>query len=225
MWLHNWRELAAADGPQAVVSIPAARLGLGKVRLQPIALLGAAKSLPLSGLPPPETDGPAGGQKTGSPIPAAELCLGRPVELEIVPAAPLPAIKQTPAGLAPGLRLSTPAPATIVVQQTRQSDWLAKATKPGQEFLLEGYFEAPAEEMYQFQTRASIGVELAVDGQVLGQAGQGLRYFPVSLAAGLHRLTLKGRTADHCVLELYFGGPGATCIGADRFRYDRSGRP
>jgi uncharacterized protein (TIGR03790 family) len=224
LWLHNWRELAAADGPEAATSVPAAKLGLGKVRLQPVALLGAAKSLPLSGLPLPETHGSAGGQTTGSPIPAAELCLGRPVELEIVPATPLPAIKQPPAGLAPGLRLSTPGQSMVVVEQTRQSDWLAKVIRPGQEFTLEGYFETPAEDMYQFQTRASIGVELAVDGQVLSQAGRSLCYFPVSLAAGLHRLTVKGRTADHCVLELYFGGPGATSIGADRFRCDRSGR-
>lgn len=221
LWLQNWREVAAADGPEATVSIPAAKLGLGKVRLQSVALTGDAKSLPAAGLPPCAPHGSPSGQKPSSPPSAAQICLGRPIEMEILPALPLAAIKPPPAGLVRGLRLSRPGQPATVIEQTRPRDWLAKATQPGQEFVLEGYFDTPTEDMYQFQVRASMDAQLAVDGQILGQAGRELRYFPVSLASGLHRLTVKGRTAANCVLELYFGGPGATSLSAERFRCDR----
>jgi hypothetical protein len=132
----------------------------------------------------------------------------------------LPAIK--PQQLVPGLRLSSGSH-SVIVERTTDGNWLAKAVKPNQEFLLEGCFETPADDMYQFQLRASISVELSVDGRVIppSDSSRPLQYFPVSLAAGMHRLSIKGRGAEKATMDLYFGGPGVPGVGADRFRHSK----
>jgi hypothetical protein len=208
--LHNRREVASIAGPEGSLRVAAATLGLGRVRLQPVAFLEddhVVASL-RDAQPPSRRDG---------------ATWGPPLEVTVTPPKPLPAIKDRPQQLAAGLALSAAGGPSVVVEQTRGGDWLAKTVKPGQDFVLEGYFDVPAEDMYQFQVRSSIPTELAVDGQVIQPSGPGPgrspQYFPVSLAPGLHRVTIKGRAAEKSTMELYFGGPGATSVGADRFRH------
>ncbi len=205
--LNNGREVASVAGPEGTLRVAAAILGLGRVRLQPVAILRDAHVVASlrDAQPPSRRDG---------------ATWGRPFEVTVTPPKPLPAIKDRPQQLAAGLALSIGGQ-SVVVEKTRGGDWLAKTVKPGQDFVLEGYFDVPAEDMYQFQVRSSIPMELAVDGPVLQPSGAGRspQYFPVSLAAGLHRLTIKGRAAEKSTLELYFGGPGATSVSAERFRH------
>jgi len=208
--LHNRREVASIAGPEGTLRVAASTLGLGPVRLRPIAFFDDAHVVASL------RDAQPSSRRDGA-------TWGPPLEVTVTPPKPLPAIKDRPQQLAPGLALSTRGQ-SAVVEKTRGGDWLAKAVKPGQDFVLEGYFDVPAEDMYQFQARSSIPVELAVDGRAIQPYGPGRspQYFPVSLAAGLHRLTIKGRAAEKSITELYFGGPGATSVGADRFRHVKS---
>jgi len=207
--LHNRREVASIVGSEGSLRVAATALGLGPVRLQPVAFL---------------SDGPGVADHKedrlgGGVFQPGEICFGRPLELSVTPPKPLSAIKDRPQALVPGLALSA-AGQSVVIERTRDGLWLAKAVKPGQEFLLEGYFEVPAGDVYQFQVRSSIPLDLAVDGTVLRPGGpsRSPQYFPVPLATGLHRLTVKGRAGEKSPLELFFGGPGATSLAADRFR-------
>lgn len=233
--LHNRREVASVAGPEGSLRVAATALGLGPVRLQAVALLGDAEERS----PPQKGTGTAAGERTPrdavtratEPVPfweerpgdrvlkPGDIYAGRPLEVTVTPPKPLAAIKPPPQTLVPGLALSA-AGQSVVIEQTRGGPWLAKAVKPGQEFLLEGYFEVPAEDVYQFQVRSPIPIELTVDGTVLRPGGpsRSPQYFPVSLAAGLHRLTVKGRAGGKSSLDLFFGGPGASSLGADRFR-------
>ncbi len=210
--MHNRREVAAIVGPEGAASIPAVRLGLGRVRLQPVAVLKGPDKAPLA-------------RETGEGQGVREY-LGKPLEVTVTPPTPLPAIKQRPPQLVPGLELRS-AGRSVVIERAKDGDWLAKAVKPGQDFLLEGYFDVPADDVYQFQLRASMAVELSVDGRVFpsSDSNRPLQYFPVSLAAGTHRLSIKGRGAEKATLDLYFGGPGAPGVGADRFRHAKAAGP
>lgn len=209
----NGRRLATIAGPSGRAEIPASQLGLGSVAIQPIGLL--------SGISAPNAPGRSDEPEAISGLlRAADMCVGTPVRLEIIPPQPLPALSQRPPRLLPGLLLTRPGQSSVIVEQTKDGDWLSKHVKPGQEFVLEGYFDVAAEEVYQFQLQATIHVETLVDGHALTQpAGNGLKYLPVSLDAGAHRLTVKGRGAEKATFDLFFGGPGARRIAADRFRH------
>jgi hypothetical protein len=108
-----------------------------------------------------------------------------------------------------------------VVESTRPRDWLAKAgVKDGQSFTLEGCFDVPADDVYQFQVRFVGELSLEVDGQPLGEVrGTGWSFLPVALKAGTHRLRVSATPKGKPELELRFGGPGALSVGADRFRH------
>jgi hypothetical protein len=57
-----------------------------------------------------------------------------------------------------------------------------------------------------------------VDGRPVARAaGDRWRMVPVPLAAGTHRVTVKGTYAGSP--EVRFGGPGAVCLASDRFRH------
>jgi hypothetical protein len=206
--MHNGREVATIAGSEGAASIPAMRLGLGRVRLQPVAVLDGQVPSPLF-------------RPTGQGQGVREFgYVAKPVEVTITPPTPLPAIKPPPQ-LVPGLRLSSGGH-SVIVERAADGYWLAKSVKPGQDLLLEAYFEAPTADMYQFQLRASVSVELLIDGRVTppSDSNRPLQYFPISLAAGTHRVSLKGRGAEKATLDLHFGGPGAPAVGADRFRHE-----
>ena len=203
-------------GSSGSVSIPAAKLGLGKVKIQAVGLVSNAVHFLASGLPSPVAGAAA---PTAAVLNPAEFCLAAPLEIEIAAPRPLVAIADQPQ-LSPGLLLVPDGLPGVVVDSTAERDWLAKRVGAGQGFTLEGFFNAPTAEMYQVQARTSIGLEVSVDGQLLGQAANGrLAYLPVSLEAGLHRLSIKGRASAKPAVELLFGGPGAQSLGRDRFQH------
>jgi hypothetical protein len=116
----------------------------------------------------------------------------------------------------------TPAKGTpATIENTRGGDWLTKAgVKPGQSFVLDGYFDVDAADVYQFQCRSAGPVVISVDGASLKQPpGEGWMFLPVSLTAGTHRVQVRGKATINPRLEIRFGGPGAASIGAAQFRH------
>lgn len=194
----NGRELASISGPEGNLAVPAARLGLGKTRIEVNAVLN-------------HVGGPGG---------KSDVYLGPTVECEIERPKALTAIAP-PAGLVPGLKISPAGGRAQIVENLQKRDWLLAAVKPAQEFALEGLFDVPAEDMYQFQVRTSIPVDLAVDGRKIAPDGKAIQYYPMALAPGMHRLKITGRGADKAALDVWFGGPGALAIGSGRFRVEK----
>jgi hypothetical protein len=221
VFFHNGRELGAIAGAAGRVAIPARKLGLGKVRIQAVAILRDGVAMPAPGLAAAELAAGKPAEKTAASVPSAgDYYFGQPLEFEVVAPAPLPAIADRPQQLSPGLLLVPGGGAGVVVEKTGERDWLAKRVKPGQGFRLEGYFEVPSADVYQFQAHTSAEVEILVDSRPLGRpAKDRLEYLPVSLGAGLHKLTVHGTARRNPALELLFGGPGARSIGSDRFRH------
>jgi hypothetical protein len=236
VFLQNGRELGAIAGPAGRVALPARTLGLGKVRIQPVAILREGVTIGALAqtsevLQTSEVSGHFGqrpaaaaakvAEKSNASLPSpGDFYFGAPLDVEVVPPAPLPAIADRPPQLSPGLVLVCGSAAGVVVEKTNERDWLAKRVKPGQDFRLEGYFEVPSADVYQFQVRTSAEVEILVDSRPLGwPARNRLEYFPVSLGAGFHKLIVKGLARENRALELFFGGPGARSIGGDRFRH------
>ena len=67
-------------------------------------------------------------------------------------------------------------------------------------------------------------LKLSVDGHTLYRAAKGdntQKFVPVALAAGMHRLTVTGRTATDRKLRILFGGPGARSLSNQTFRHAR----
>ncbi len=190
---HDGRPVGAINGESGEVEIDTRKLGLGTVRLQAVGAIGK----------------PAENTKVA----------GEPLEVQIVAPTPLPALK-TPAGAqwVEGLKL-TPEGAEPVV--TRASDWLAKAgVEADQAFALTGYFEVPADDMYQFQGRTDCEAEVEVDSKMrFSLGGDKWVMQPVSLAEGMHSLTVKATAKGKLRLKLRFGGPGAVSVGAPRFKH------
>ena len=109
----------------------------------------------------------------------------------------------------------------MVVESTKKADWLAEAgVKDGQGFSLVGYFDVRVDDVYQLQVRAYGELVLEVDSTVVAElAGdEGWQLLPVALAAGTHKLTVRGVAAGKPRLNLRFGGAGALSVGAERFR-------
>ncbi len=119
----------------------------------------------------------------------------------------------------PGLSLVVGDAAPRVVADLVDPAWLGKAgVKTGDGFELSGWFEVPAAELHQLQLRANLPLEVAIDGAVvLGGATEGWRYVPVPLAAGKHRLGIKGVATAEARIDLRFGGKGTRHPAAAAF--------
>ena len=87
---------------------------------------------------------------------------------------------------------------------------------------MQGFFDAPTEDVYQFQLWHYGDLKLTVDSTLLYHGQQGdytERFVPVNLAAGRHRLTLSGTTGVESRLRVLFGGHGTASIGSEKFRH------
>jgi hypothetical protein len=140
--------------------------------------------------------------------------------LTVESAQPLPALPRQK--MAAGLVLQLADKRIVPVQETRDPGWLSLAgVGPNQSFAFQGYFEVDTEEVYQFQLWHSGYLSLAVDGKTLYSVKEGnyenVRYVPVALAKGQHRLTVGGRTAANTRLRIFFGGPGALSLNGRFF--------
>ena len=216
-FLHNARVVGTIEGERGEVEIDTCRLGLGPVAIQAVAHVPLAPaSKPPAGLQPLDA-GPA--EPTPDRHPGWQIA-ARPVELEIVPPPPMPAVKP-PAETAKGLQLVPEGGQAVAVTDTTGRDWLAKAgLGPGQTFTLEGWFDVPDDNMYQFQVRSSGNVTVEVDGRPLDAPDLNRwTFLPVSLAAGTHLLQVRGRFPAKPSFELRFGGPGAMDVLAEHFRH------
>jgi len=193
--LHNGRVLGRIVGDQGQLKVNPRVLGLGPVGLQAIALAGTAYR---------------------------DRVIPPPVRLTVESPPPLPALP--PQKLAAGLLLQLADKQVVPVQETTDPGWLALAgVRPNQPYAFQGYFEVDRQDVYQFQLWHTGSLALAVDGKTLYGVKEGnydtLRYVPVALAEGQHRLTVGGRAAANTRLRILFGGPGAVSLNGRVFRH------
>ncbi len=173
-------------------------LGLGPVSLQAIAVFGTGYR---------------------------DRVIPAPVQLDVESAVPLAAISRPADDLAPGLLLRLPNNEIVPVQSTKDPQWINLAgVGPKEPFVFQAYFRVPAEEVYQFQLWHRGSLELSVDGQKLYTGRDGKydqQFVPMSLAEGLHRVTVSGRTGSKSELRILFGGPGATSLDGQQFQHPK----
>ncbi len=190
----NIRIVARLTGDSGKVTVDPRVLGQGPVRLIAVAVR----------------------EGTGS-----KQIIGKPIELTINPPAPLRA-QSLPAGRALAdeieLRIGKRAP---VGAKRADGDWLTKAgVENGDSFSVEGWFEVPEDDVYQFQLRGGAEIEnLTVDGAVqTWPHGKTWWFVPVHLAKGLHRVNIAGKGTAQSTLEIRFGGSGAQKLDGARFK-------
>ncbi|MGD9722125.1 MAG: hypothetical protein AB7O59_12215 [Pirellulales bacterium] len=196
--VNNARVIANLKGESGEFSIDPRLFGLGPIELQAVATKGAA---------------------------AADRVWSAPIALEISAGRPLPALANPPANRGRGLVLQLPDQKIVRVDETRDPAWLTlHGVRPDQPFLLQGFFDADKDDVYQFQVWHYGALKLSVDGRALYSSEKGdytQKFVPVALAAGMHRLTVSGRTGSDVKLRILFGGPGAESLNRDRFRHAR----
>jgi uncharacterized protein (TIGR03790 family) len=149
-----------------------------------------------------------------------------PVEIEIVPDAMLPAaevkLKEGEAFL-DGPTLSGPDnPSGRTVEDMRRRNPLQEGkVKAGSAFQIDAYFDAAADDLYQFQVWNDGEVALDIDGTPIGAANsRDWACLPVSLAKGKHRLHASGTAGPTQDLTIRFGGPGSRDIGKRCHNFD-----
>lgn len=191
---HNARPLGAIHGEQGRVTVDPRRLGQGRVTLHAVGTL---------------RDDPDAAVRS------------RPLELTVVPPQARPAVvPPVGATFAKGLRLTVDGGKPIVIDDTQSADWLAKHVKDGQTFELAGWFDVPADDVYQFQLSGNVAIELEVDGKAQKQpANEGWKFIPVHLAAGSHVLRISGKAPAKPRLDVRFGGPGCYRLSGKRFSH------
>ena len=145
----------------------------------------------------------------------------KPLDLTINPPAPMRP-QELPAGRTLAdeieLRVGKRAPAGV---RRAEGDWLAKAgVGDGEMFSVEGWFEVPEDDVYQFQLRGNVTIQsLLVDGVPQNwPRGNAWWFVPVNLAKGLHRVNVKGTGVAGAALDIRFGGPGAYKLDGSRFK-------
>ena len=191
----NVRPVGRIAGESGTASIDPRVLGQGPVRLMTVAVRDGA--------------GP-------------RQVVAKPIDLTIVPPAPLRALK-LPEGkiLADDIQVrvagGAPAFAKIAI-----GDWLGKAgVDKDAEFTVEAWFSVPEDDVYQFQLHGNVKIEsLGVDG--IPQSwphGKEWWFVPVNLSKGLHRLNFSAPGVASPVLEIRFGGPGAQRLDGGRFKH------
>jgi len=196
-FFHNGRLLGRATGENGEIEISPKLLGSGTVVLQ------------------------AFGLAMGGP---QDQVAATPITLHVHPSAPLPALRQpAPNKLIRGMLLRAGGGKAIPVQTTRDPAWPSVAgLKPKQAYELEGYFDVPVDDIYQFQVWHHGDLRIVVDNSTIydGKLGRyNQRFAPVSLSAGLHRLRLQGTSGAQTELRILFGGPGALSLNGALFRH------
>ncbi|MEX2113601.1 MAG: hypothetical protein WD845_10475 [Pirellulales bacterium] len=196
--VHDTRVLKKIAGPEGNIEIDPRLFGLGPVMLQAVGTAGNS---------------------------AAERVWSAPLAIAVEPAQPLPALASPPANRARGLVLQMPGNKVIRVDETKDPAWLTlKGLHANEPFVLQGFFDVEADDVYQFQLWHTGQLKLSVDGRTLIDDANGdnkQRFAPVALAQGMHRLTVTGRTGSNVKLKLLFGGPGAQSVGRNRFFHAR----
>ena len=150
-----------------------------------------------------------------------------PLNLQIVTPAPLPAVAvPAESRLVSGLSVTIGSLPARTLVDTKLTDCLETAgLSAGQGYRLEGYFEVPREDVYQFQTSYLGKLALRVDGVTIYEGESNrfnpLKYAPVMLAEGLHHLEVVGEAGPSTKFELRFGGEGTYRVDGEVFRHLR----
>lgn len=178
------REIPADEGE---VQIDPRQLGQGPVEIHAVATVDA---------------------EGGEMAVAAE-----PVAVTITPPPPLDAMTLPEADkLAKGVQITLENGSRCVVEQAMQNWLTAAGVKAKEAFTIEGWLEAPCDDVYQFQVHSAAPLVLEVDGKPLAASGQGWQFAPVTLARGLHKFVARGRADEKGDLDIRFGGSGAQNI-------------
>jgi hypothetical protein len=147
--------------------------------------------------------------------------VSRPVEIDVTPPPPLPPVDGI-GETKPGLQLLREGkePATI---ERLDNDWANKAgVEAGQPWRLESVFRVPTEDLYQFQIEFSGEAEIFIDGKsqaAMKATRPNLVYMPLALAAGAHRLELRGKLDDAKRLSVSFGNRGTQQVTGELFHH------
>ncbi len=194
--LCNSRVLGVIAGESGELSVNPRLLGLGPVSLQAVAVAGAS---------------------------ARDRVVPPPVSLVVEAPKPLGPLKEPPKKLAPGLLLKLPDGKVSPVQETLDPAWLALAgIGPNQPFVGQAFFDVSVTDVYQFQVWHYGELKLSIDGVLLYSSEQGgftQKFVPTALAAGVHRLSISGRSGTDVKLRILFGGPGALSLNGKTFRH------
>jgi len=191
---HQGRVLGRIDGAEGKCTLDTRSLGLGLAKLGAVAFVAGA-------------DRPA----AVSPV----------VRVRIVPPAALEPIG-APEGveLVKGISIRAADRPAKLAENSLGGGWLkdlgVQANAP---IVVEGYFDVPADDLYQFQLRSPRPVQIAVDETAIGSSADGhWKFLPVALKPGTHRLRVHVTGDGPPQLALRFGGPGAYSVGARQFR-------
>lgn len=203
--IHNGRIFGEIHGDKGTMTIPAALLGQGPVRLFPVAFIGGEKLL--------------SNMTLGKTIDV----LGQPIDLSITPPKALPPI-DIPVGqqLADGFHVRAEGKPPVTSTRS-EGDWLAKAgIDKENDFIVDGWFSVPETEVYQFQLYGDVEIkEFNVDDKPQRwPGGKEWLFIPVHLEKGLHHLCLKARSLSSTpVFEIRFGGKGTRWMDGSLFRH------
>ncbi len=193
----NTLSLGTIRGDGGSLEIEARRLGLGTVALQALAVIDTHSN---------------------------DAVVAEPLRVKVERPTPLPALKVAGAQrMRPGLLLKAAGGTATAIADTSRSDWLEKAgVAAGGAYTLDAYFDVSTDDVYQFQVRHNGALRLEVDGKSFYDATQKraeVKFIPVSLARGTHRLNVRAQAAGEPKLTIWFGGPGAHYLRSDRFRH------
>jgi hypothetical protein len=145
-----------------------------------------------------------------------------PITLNIQPASLLPGRSlRGDTQLAAGLVLTDAMGRRRVITDSRDPNWLQTAgVAARQQFSLTAVFQAPADDIYQFQAQYVGDTKIEIDGRTIHDGSQDRplqNFVPVVLAAGWHRLVLEGRAGSQPLLDLRYGGSRVEPVGGTVF--------
>ena len=210
-FMHNARVLAAIEGERGDAEIDTRRLGLGPVRILPVAHLPPKGKVKPSDFASSSTPAALAGRS----ISIGEQIAAPPVEVEVIPPPALEPVEAPPEDQRrPGLKLTRGDGTAVHVEQKLHGHWLAKAgmTEAGR-MTLGGWLRAPEPGLYQFQIRTGGNVTIEVDGHTLGRpAADRWAFLSVHLAEGVHRLRVQAAFTKRPGLDLRFGRRGTGLI-------------
>lgn len=196
---HNGRVLGTVDGSTGTISIDTRTLGMGPVILQAITRVSTATSF------------------------------SAPLNINVLPPAllgPTTGIKSSE--LLEGFEVKLGSKDPAIVSDTKTGDWLDKLS-PGadQPLILNAFFDAPADRLYQLQFEGNSIESVRVDGEAVWQIEKdanravGWTMIPLNLKKGLHRFIIKGTTARKPTLQLRFGDAGCQAWNGTRFKHKK----
>jgi hypothetical protein len=189
LFLHNGREVGAIAGAGGAAKLDLRAIGQGQALVQPVGVLA----------------GKDGGEVR---VP------GKPVAIEVRPPMPtVPPPAPPEASLAKGVLVILSDGRKVVVNKYAH-DWLpACGVKKDEPFEIQACLSAADDDTYQLQIRAGAPVSVELNSRQVGAAAAGeWRFIPLSLAKGMHRLSIKGKGVAGILMDVRFGGPGAKSI-------------